>query len=93
MLKNPSSTGLRTLLGDKKAGLSSVFWFCSSSVVSGGGGKKKPTKDLESIRTAKMEEAGQGDFPARGCQMCDPAHRDAIRATADSQLGACGNPH
>lgn len=35
-----------------------------------------------------MEEAGQGDFPARGCQMCDLAHHYAIRATADSQLEA-----
>lgn len=39
-----------------------------------------------------MEEAGQGDFPARGCQMCDLAHHSATRATADSQLDASWNP-
>lgn len=56
---------------------------------------KKPTKDLEPLGSikgiAEMEEAGQGDFPARGCQMCDLAHHCAIRATADSQLEAYGN--
>ena len=38
-----------------------------------------------------MEEAGQGDSPARGCQMCDPARHSATRATADSQLDASWN--
>lgn len=37
-------------------------------------------------------EVGQRDFSARGCQMCDLAHHSVMRATADSQLEADGNP-
>lgn len=57
--------------------------------------KRRPTKDLDPVSPIKKNvgDGGggwAGDFPARGCQMCDPAHYSVIRVTADSEQEAYG---